>query len=324
MFITNPHPSIRPTGRWHTENSRITSTANGSYFEIACEGEMIVLHFDMQDHVEPRPQLWISADGGPRVLSEVTPFLRLQFADAGRHEIRVVIKSTKEMANRWYAPLQSKVCFKGYDAEAPAELTPDERKIIEFVGDSITEGVLVDDGYEYYADEADNRPYVDDSCGTYAWQTAENLNLRPIICGYGAVGTIRTGCGSVPPVGTSYPYCFDGAPIECGHPDYIVINHSTNDQSWSAEEVEEKYFELLRVISATHPDAKMFAMTPFLGCFDEAIRNAVERFAAEGKNEIRHISTKGWIPREPTHPNREGHRLASKRLTEVLGEFIHG
>lgn len=322
MYITNPHPSIRATGRWASEGTRITATACGSYFEIACEGEMIVLHFDMTDHIEPRPQLWVSVDGGPRIMSEVTPFLRVQFADGGRHEIKVIIKSTKEMANRWSAPLQSKVCFKGYDADAPAVPTPDGRKVIEFVGDSITEGVLVDDGYEYYPDEIENRPYVDDSCGTYAWQTAERLDLRPIICGYGAVGTFRTGCGSVPRVGLSYPYCFEGKPIEYGHPDYIVINHTTNDQSWSAEEVEESYFELLNVISSVHPDAKMFAMTPFLGCFDSSIRNAVERFAALGKNEIHHVSTAGWIPREPTHPNRAGHRLAAERLTEALKEYI--
>ena len=46
------------------------------------------------------------------------------------------------------------------------------------------------------------------------------------------------------------------------------------------------------------------------------------RFAAEGKNEIHHISTKGWIPREPTHPARWGHRIASERLTEALKEYI--
>lgn len=322
MFIANPHPSIRATGRWHAEGSKITATACGSYFEIACEGELIVLHFDMHHHTEPRPQLWISVDGGPRILSELTPFLRVQCADAGRHEIKVIFKSAMEQNHRWYGPLHSKVCFLGYDAEAPAELTPDERKIIEFVGDSITEGVLVDDGYTYYEDEELNRPYVDDSCGTYAWQTAENLNLRPIICGYGAVGTIRCGCGSVPRAPISYPYCFDGAPIAYGHPDYVLINHTSNDQSWTAEEVEESYLELIRVIAATHPDAKIFAMTPFLGCFDESIRRAVERFAAESRNEIHHISTKGWIPREPTHPNREGHRTASKRLTEVLSEYI--
>ena len=322
MFIQFPHPSIRTTGRWHADGDKTTATACGSYFEIACEGEMIVLHFDMSAHTEPRPQLWVSVDGGPRVMSEVTPFLRVQFSEGGRHEIKVILKSTKEMANRWFAPLQSKVCFKGYDADAPAELTPDGRKVIEFVGDSITEGVLVDDGYEYYSDEIENRPYVDDSCGTYAWQAAEILDLRPIICGYGAVGTIRTGCGSVPRVGLSYPYCFDGAPIAYGHPDYIVINHTTNDQSWSAEEVEESYFELLKLISSIHPDAKMFAMTPFLGCFDSSIRHDVDRFAAEGKNEIHHISTKGWIPREPFHPNREGHRQASKILAEALREYI--
>ena len=75
--------------------------------------------------------------------------------------------------------------------ENPAELPADERKTIEFVGDSITEGVLIDvDFYDKDSDfissqDQNNRCYQDDVCATYAWQTAEALNLRPIFMGYG-------------------------------------------------------------------------------------------------------------------------------------------
>lgn len=117
----------------------------------------------------------------------------------------------------------------GIEADDLSELAEDTRKTIEFVGDSITEGVMIDESCRVYQEEYWNRPFQDDVCATYAWLTAERLNLRPYMMGYGAVGTTKSGCGAVPRAGEAYPFNFDRSPVSFPEPDYIVISHGTND-----------------------------------------------------------------------------------------------
>lgn len=101
--------------------------------------------------------------------------------------------------------------------------------IIAALGDSITEGVMIDDetgkGIEWL-----RRPYQDNSTATYAWLTAEYLGLKPIIMGYGGVGVTKEGCSCVPRAQDAYPFCYHNAPISYANPNYIVINHGTNDR----------------------------------------------------------------------------------------------
>lgn len=47
--------------------------------------------------------------------------------------------------------------------------------MIEFVGDSITEGVLIDAECTIFTNDQLNRPFEDDVTATYAWLTAEAL-----------------------------------------------------------------------------------------------------------------------------------------------------
>ncbi len=49
--------------------------------------------------------------------------------------------------------------------------------------------------------------------------------LEPIISGYGGIGLLRGGSGSVPKAEEAFDFAYCGALAEVNHPDYIVINY---------------------------------------------------------------------------------------------------
>ena len=328
MRISYRDPSVRLTGRWDTRNERYAeATATGSYIEFAFEGKMAIAMFDVTDNAVPHLHLWIELDGGARFETPIDSYLRIDARTEGKHICRIIYKGGMEHFNRWQLPLRSKVSFVGYTADKPAELPEDNRKTIEFVGDSITEGVLIDVDYCKGGEPAcpvDHlcRPYQDDACATYAWLTAEALDLRPVIMGYGALGVTRAANGKVPPVPVSYPYNFEGSPISRTEPNIIVVNHGANDRPKSAEEYVEKYGELLDVIRANNPNAKIVSLSAFCGGHHEALGAFIEKYNKEKNEDILFIDSTGWVPPEPLHPLRDGHITISKHLAPILKNLI--
>jgi hypothetical protein len=328
MRIPYYHESIRLTGRWDTQNPNYAeATATGSYLEFAFEGDMALIRFNIDTNAEPRIHLWIELDGGARIEAPVDRYLRIKAPAFGKHICRVIYKGGTENDRRWYRPLTGKISFEGIDVDTPLPIGEDTRKIIEFVGDSITEGVLIDDNYcgdgekAFYIDML-NRIYQDDVCATYAWLTAERLNLRPVFMGYGAVGTTQTGMGKVPPAPESYPYNFDASPVTRSQPDMIVINHGANDRKKPVELYLEKYGELLDVIRRMNPCAKLVILSAFCGAYHEELGAFVEQYNTKNRTNIAYIDSYGWIPKEPLHPLRDGHKTVSDHLVPLLKKII--
>lgn len=319
MFYSCKDNSIKYTGRWCEDDSCFCSTAPGSFFKIAFEGEDITLYFDTLWNREPYPHLYLSLDGGARFESPLSSFLRVEAPQSGNHVLTVIFKSAVEMQHRWHSPLIAKVSFLGYEAQKNAEIFDAKEKIIEFVGDSITEGVLINE--EKQADKTNgfnNRVYQDDSTATYAWLTAKNLGLTPIIMGYGAVGATKGGCGSVPRAAEAYPYCFESHKTNYDSPDYILINHGANDRGASAEEYLKSYGELLDVIRKINPRSRLIALSAFCGAFHKELGEFICKYNKENFCDILFIDSSGWIPEEPLHPDRNGHKIIAERLTEIL------
>ncbi len=326
MYMFWNDPSVRLTGRWSRDNSGLAATtATGSYIEIAFRGEMALLHFDMSYCTEPVPHLWIQVDGGAMVETPVAHHLRVRACGDGNHVVRVIYKSGVEAFHRWYAPLVALVAFQGVEADAPGELPEDKRPIIEFVGDSITEGVLIDVDYSKspaYPVEVYNRVYQDDVCATYAWLTAEKLNLRPIMMGYGAVGTTRSGSGNVPPAAVAYPQVYDKCLYAGEHPDIVVVNHGANDRAATAEKYIAAYGNLIDLIHASHPNAVICSLGAFCGAFARELKEYAEAYNASHDAPIHFIDSTGWVPLEPLHPLRGGHKVIASHLAEELGRII--
>ena len=328
MRLPYYHESIRLTGRWDTSSADCAvTTTTGAYIEFAFEGDMAVLRFDIERNASPLLHLWIEVDGGARVEAPIDRYLRIKTPTEGKHVCRVIYKGGTENDRRWYHPLTGKVTFLGIDTETPLPLEKDERPIIEFVGDSITEGVLIDgdyygDGEKVFYIDMLNRIYQDDVCATYAWLTAEKLNLRPIFMGYGAVGCTRAGMGMVPAVGESYPYNFEGSPITRPTPDVVMINHGANDRGRPVEQYLEKYGELLDLIRRMNPNAKIVSLSAFCGAHHEALGAFIAEYNQKNGTDVAYIDSFGWIPEEPLHPLRDGHKTVAEHLAPILASLI--
>lgn len=316
-FFPYDDKSVRYMGRWH----KGTATACGSYFEIFFKGDSIDLEFDTSWYREPNPHIYIIADDGVKTEAAIMPYIRVGL-EYGEHKLRVIYKSAVEMHHRWYEPLEGKISFKGYHAEQGLCAPVSNKKIIEFVGDSITEGVLTDPYRRIGEDFQPNRAFEDDSTATYAWLSAEALGLEPIIMGYGAVGISKAGCGSVPAAPDAYPYCFDMAPIPDVHPDYVFINHGSNDHFANKEQYEREYKRLIDTIRAHHPEAEIICMNTFGGYHKESFPCVVDDYNSQNGTNVHFIDTTGWAEGMDVHPSRENHKLLAKRMTEELKKII--
>lgn len=322
MLLDYNHPSVRLTGRWHCNPGKGASTVcTGSSVDIAFRGEYALLLFDTSTNISPFPHLWMELDGNGRVEVPLGRILRVEAKGQGTHHLKVIFKSTVELQNRWKQPLQAVLRFRGVEVEEDADLPLDKKPVIEFVGDSITEGILVDVdhcGFEDY----NERVYQDDACATYAWLTAEQLSMQPSLMGFGRIGVTVDANGGVPPVQESYPFCYEGAPITGDKPGAIVINIGTNDMNASLDDFKKGYIELLKAIRAENPDAEVFALSPFIGCFENSLPGIVFDYNARNHDKVEVISTAGWLPPQPVHPLRDGHRRAAELLAKQLQKYL--
>ena len=328
MFVPYTHESIRLTGRWDKTNPNYAvATATGSYIEFSFEGTMAVARFDIDANMLPLLHLWIQIDGGDMTEAQIDRYMRICTAKDGLHTVRIIYKGGTEMSARWYLPLTGKVSFCGVQTDRPVALAPDNRPTIEFVGDSITEGVLIDvdyyEGGEHFTElDPLRRCYQDDVCATYAWLTAEALNLRPIFMGYGAVGATKAGCGRVPDAPHSYPFNFENSPITHGPSDFVVINHGANDRNAPPERYRECYEKLLDEVIKYNPNATVVAMSAFCGGHKDVFAEMIPAYnAAHGTNVI-HINGADWIPPQPLHPLRDGHKIVANHLVPILRELF--
>lgn len=324
MFYKYTDENIVYTGRWAVYNDTMTATATGSRFTLRFTGDMAVLHFNMDLMASPVPHLWIQVDGGAMTEAPIDRWLRVKAVGDAPHTVTVILKSMVEMFPRWHQPLTNRVSFMGVDADGLVALPrPRKRKkTMEFVGDSITEGVLIDADCRRFAYDQENRPTQDDVTATYAWLLAEKLGVEPLMMGYGAVGATRGGCGGVPPVTEAYPYCFAGAPVTYSHPDYVFINHGTNDWKADAVTFTAGYVALLDAIFTAHPKTQVIAMSPFKGTHEEDIEKLVADYNERHNQHILFVNGSHWIREDDVHPGREGHRTAAEELFAILQDKL--
>lgn len=316
MKIKATDKKIRFSERWNVKETGAVCTANGNTAEFIFLGDMAILEFDMEGCREPHPHIYVCVDNGAKIEVPIDKYIRIG-AEPGEHYVKIIMKSSVEAQHRWYAPMEAKVCLASVEADDFKELPADERKTIEFIGDSITEGVLIDDGYEKFHTGAD-RVFQDDSTATYAWLTAEKLGLRPIIMGYGAVGTTKSGSGAVPKVYDSYPFYSNEETMPSANADYIVINHGTNDWSKDGEVVKPEYEKFLKLVRDRNPKSKIVCLTPFCGAHAELICSIVEEHNKKYSDSVYYINSTGWVPVEPIHPLRDGHKIVAEHLSEIL------
>lgn len=324
MVVPYSHESVRLTGRWKQYPDRAVTTAPGSYFEFAFSGDMAVIRFDTAINQTPHLHLWIRLDGGDMIETPIDSYLRVRAGTVGQHICRVVFKGSVEQTGRWQAPLTGAVQFLGIQTEHPVAIAPDTRPIMEFIGDSITEGVLIDTDYcektrpAFELDQL-NRPYQDDSCATWAWLTAEALNYRPMIMGYGAVGIVRKAAAGFRrrriPTRSSLR-----ASRWRDFRRRMLLSSTTagNDRSATPELYRQGYMRLLDEVRERSPKAEIFAVSAFCGAQKDTLEALVTDYNAANKTRVHFINASEWIPPEPLHPHRDGHRTVAAHLAPLM------
>lgn len=317
LFDVNRN-SVRFTGRWNMTEKNATTTATGGKIELAFDGSYAVLCFDINTNEHPFPHLWIRVDGGTKIEVPLDKELRIETKDSSNHFVEIIFKSAVETQHRWYEPLKAKVSFCGFEAEGEGILPVDERKIIEFIGDSITEGVLIDARENPDNLNMNRRVFEDDATATYAYLTAEMLNMKPVIMGYGAVGMTRSGNGAVPKPLLSYPYCYNNALYIDAKADIIVINHGANDRGATEETYIKTYEEFLSLVRSRNSNAKIVVLSPFCGVYSDALDEMVKNYNEKNNDRVLFVSTVGWIEPKPLHPLREGHRTVAEKLSKII------
>jgi len=320
MVISHLSESIRYTGRWAKQEEAAVTTAPGASLELAFQGKACMLLFSVSMNALPYPRIYIQVDNGARVEAGVDHYIRVEAAEAGNHVVKVIYKSAMEKQPRWYEPLIGKISFLGYEADAEGVLPEDNRPVIEFIGDSITEGIWVDDGRKPYKFWQENLVFENDSTGTYAYMTAEALNMKPYIMAYGGLGLTKGGNGGVPIAAKAYPCCFDQTPAEPSGAEIVVINFGANDQYVTADVYIEKYEEFLGLVRSIHPTAKIVVLSAFGGFHHTELETFVAEYNQKKDEKIFFIDSTGWIPKEPSHPLRSGHAIVAEKLTAILKE----
>jgi lysophospholipase L1-like esterase len=188
-WISPADRRLQYRGRWSVRDARALAVNTGSQLAARFSGDRLVLRFDAGAYPHEPPQLWVRLDEHPWQKVEVAPEIDLAPTPPHTsHLLRVVFKGAREWDNRWKPPLQTAIVLTGIGlAEGGTLLEPPPLPAlrIEFLGDSITEGVLLhrlDRPFpEVWPERADGRL-------GYAFQTGERLGADTRVVGFGRQG----------------------------------------------------------------------------------------------------------------------------------------
>ena len=318
MKYTAEAKELKFDGRWCIREGQAVAAAPGSRFEVTARGDCVVFEFDMGGNEMPFPHVWIGVDD-VKVEAELTARMRVELPEDGApHRVRVILKNCQERLPRWKQPLCGKVTLRAVYARELLPQEPDLRPRILFVGDSITEGIMTGEDIP----EADTGECMtSDADATYAAHLVRMLQVRGSYMGYGGGGVTLEAIGGVPFAADAYPYVFEGEPAT-EVPDLVSINLGTNDWGAPRETFVMQYRRLLEVIRQTHPQAKILCIVPFIGCRKEEIHEVAAAFSAEHGTPVTVVDTDGWLPREPLHPLRAGHRTAAEKLLPYFQKLL--
>lgn len=331
--------SYRFFGRWDLRAAGRAVTVNsGSYVRTRFSGAGLSASFDISlnqpaYNATGKPPLgkgslptiaWRIDDGAWRE-AEVAATVRLAEAlPPGKHTVLLMVRGLDEHQSRWKAPLTASVTFTGFvtdrggKLEKPLSAWVKPALTLEFLGDSITEGVIVDEGRAGVVDGIPfTWPWLSDALRSYAAQTALALGAEWRQVGFGATGLAHGGSGGAPGALESFDLFYDGCPRDRWQPDIVVVNQGTNDGGMPGDAYQALYAKYLAKIRSAYPKAWIVALRPFVGAQAASIKAAVD---AAGDARIRYVDTTGWYD-GPIHPNIDGSAAIAKRLTAALKEI---
>ncbi len=313
-------------GRWDLRATKRAVTVNsGSYVRSRFSGTGLRASFDVSVNQPPLPTIAWRIDEGEWHEAEIAPTVKL--ADGlskGPHTVMLMVRGLDEHQNRWTLPLVASVTFTGFGLakggklEEPLPKWKHPALTMEFLGDSITEGVLVDEGRAGVEKGIPRTwPWLSDARQSYAAQTAMTLGAEWRQVGFGATGLVRIGSGKAAGALEAFNSFYAGCPRDAWQPDIVVVNQGTNDRSIPANDYQPLYTRYLAMIRTAYPNAKIVALRPFCGGQEKPIKAVVDACKAAGDSNVYYIDTTGWY-NGPIHPNIPGSAALAEKLAKAL------
>jgi lysophospholipase L1-like esterase len=263
----------------------------------------------------------VTVDDGPRRMITVDSAeqrLTPEGLRPGAHMLRLDVKDTDQVTNRWLPPLNDAVVIRGLRLGSAGRLLPPPPAApvrMAFFGDSITEGIRAL-GASLTPDGAD---------GTRAWAnlTARSFGADFAQVGFGKQGVMRDGVGNVPWAPQSFGLNFAGSPADPSfRPDVVVLLQGSNDSQVTDQQFAPAYLDYLREVRAAYPAAWIVAMVPLIGRHLAVIESDVVQL---GDPRVVAVDTTGWLDRHNTadytdtvHPTVAGHLKVARRLVPEI------
>jgi lysophospholipase L1-like esterase len=308
-------------GRWNRLSDRAITVNTGSHVVAQFSGSAIAARFDIALNAAPNPTLAWRIDQGTWQEGELAATLSLGTGlTSGTHEVFLIVRGFNENQNRWSPPLVSSITFLGFDVTGGAlqSSTRPVRPTIEFLGDSITEGINV-----WTMVNGQTTPcWRSDGRLAFSSQTAQLLGAEWRQVGFGRQGLLIVGNGGVPVANGSFNFIYANVPRDRWQPDMVVINEGTNDGSANPVAFRTAFTAYVTTIRAAYPNAKIAAMRPFNGSQAVPIQAEVDARVAAGDARVFYIDTTGWLVAadltDGLHPNPQGSAKAAQMLAPAL------
>ncbi|WP_055548876.1 GDSL-type esterase/lipase family protein [Streptomyces sp. NBRC 110028] len=302
-------PNIKLSGRWDTTTSATAYTPYwaGAYFRTGFTGRTVGLR--QRGAID----LWASIDGGPATFydeAKGTVNLTPTPLAAGNHTLQV---NYQVIAGSYHGD----AVFQGLtlDSGATTFAPPAPKKLIEFVGDSITVGTTTSQNART----------------AYGWLIGERLGADHTQIAQGGAALVDTADDRM-----SLEQQFTKLNPNAATPAWdfsryqanaVVINLGTNDvgRGVSSAQFQASYTSLLRKVRTAYPGAWIFALRTFSGRFGTETKAAVTAFADARAS---YVDTTGWLAAgdlsDSVHPNDQGHRTITTRLAPLISARLGG
>ena len=297
---TGPLEAIHYYGRWAVFPAFATTVNSGSHVTATFHGTGLSARFNIASNMT-HPERDVADRWRPLERGRDRRHAAARHRAYRRHARRSLWYAGSMKIRAMTPPLVSSVTFQTLDVTGGAiDLSPRPiKRKIEFLGDSITEGVNTHKAAEIPKDtptwRADGR--LDYSC-----QTALALDAEWRQVGFGRQGLTIGGNGGVPVAQDAFNFIYANMPRDSWQADMVVINQGTNDGGANSQTFRPLYVTFLERIRAAYPNAQIAAMRPFAGAHADDIKNAVMTRVTAGDVKVFYIDTTGWITERPTPP----------------------
>ncbi len=294
-------------GRWDFTPTAAITVNSGSHVTASFSGTGISARLDLSHSQAPVTTVTWQIDNGSWTDADVTANMVLATGlPAGEHTVVFMARGMEELFNRWDPPVVASLNFMGFDVQG-GSLIPTARPAlykIEFIGDSLTEGVRI-----VFPDGTD--PWHTDGHLAYPCQTALALGAEWRQVGFGHQGILQAGHGNVPVAADSFNWVYATVPRDAWVADMVVLNQGTNDRDASPATFQPEFARYLGIIRAGYPHAKIAVLRTFGGYQEAAIAAAVAALVAGGDTLMWYVDTTGWLVAtdygaDGIHPNLTG------------------